>query len=104
MKKFLLILLIAVAASVSVEFDGTELNGWLKDIWGKFWGWLKKLPELVRKAIQWLKDHGWWDPIIDLIEKYGAPKAIELCKAKVPSPFNNFCEAAINKIIEWLRK
>ena len=104
MKKFLLILLVAVAASVSIEFDGTELNGWWKDFWGKVWNFIKSLPEKIKNVVQWLKDHGWWDKIIDLIEKYGAPKAIELCQEKVPAPFNNFCETAINKIIEWLRK
>ena len=95
MKKFLLVLLIAVALSSTVEFEESELNGW---------DWIDKLVGGVKKVIEWLKKNGWWDQIIDLIEKYGAPRAVDFCKEKIPSPFNAFCQAAIDKIIEWLRK
>ena len=108
MKKFLLILLIAVAASVSVEFDGTELNGWFKDwikkVAKKVWDFIKSLPERLKGIVNWLKENGWWDKIVDLVEKYGAPKAVEFCQEKAPGFLKGFCQEAVNKIIEWLRK
>ena len=95
MKKFLLVLLIAVALSSTVEFEEPELNGW---------EWIEKIKEVITQIINWLKENGWWDKIIDLIEKYGAPRAVDFCKEKLPSPWNSFCQVAIDKIIEWLRK
>ena len=95
MKKFLLVLLIAVALSSTVEFEESELNGW---------DWFDKIVGGAKKVIEWLKKNGWWDKIIDLIEKYGAPRAVDFCKEKLPSPWNSFCQVAIDKIIEWLRK
>ena len=95
MKKFLLVLLIAVALSSTVEFEEPELNGW---------DWIDKIVGDAKRVIEWLKKNGWWDKIIDLIEKYGAPRAVDFCKEKLPSPWNSFCQVAIDKIIEWLRK
>ena len=95
MKKFLLVLLVAVALSTTVEFEEPELNGW---------EWIEKIKEVITQIINWLKENGWWDKIIDLIEKYGAPRAVDFCKEKLPSPWNSFCQVAIDKIIEWLRK
>ena len=95
MKKFLLVLLVAVALSTTVEFEEPQLNGW---------EWIEKIKEVITQIINWLKENGWWDKIIDLIEKYGAPKAVELCKEHIPAPYNAFCKLAIDKIIEWLRK
>ena len=95
MKKFLLVLLIAVALSSTVEFEESELNEW---------DWIDKIVGGAKKVIEWLKKNGWWDKIIDLIEKYGAPKAVEFCKEKLLAPWNSFCQVAIDKIIEWLRK
>ena len=78
MKKFLLILLIALAASATIQLDTGDL---------KFsWDWAKKIIEFVKKLTgklldlyHWLKDNGYWDQIIELLKKYGKPKAIELC-------------------------
>ena len=95
MKKFLLVLLVAVALSTTVEFEEPQLNGW---------EWIEKIKEVITQIINWLKENGWWDKIIDLIEKYGAPRAVDFCKEKLPSPWNSFCQVAIDKIIEWLRK
>ena len=86
MKKFLLILLIAVAASVSVEFDGTELNGWFKDwikkVANKIWNFIKSLPERLKGIVNWLKENGWWDKIVDLVENMVHQKLLNSAKKK----------------------
>ncbi len=101
MKKFLLILLVAIAASVKVEFDGTELQGKWKDFWKKVWDFLKTIPEKLRAVYHWLKDKGIWDDLIDLLDKYGAPKAIEWCIEK--TGWNDLCRDFIEKAVNWLR-
>ena len=101
MKKFLLILLVAIAASVKVEFDGTELQGKWKDFWKKVWDFLKTIPEKLRAVYHWLKEKGIWDDLIDLLDKYGAPKAIEWCIEK--TGWNDLCRDFIEKAVNWLR-
>ena len=109
MKKFLLILLVAIAASVKVEFDGTELQGKWKDFWKKVWDFLKTIPEKLRAVYHWLKDKGnkYIDfftnryKILDLLDKYGAPKAIEWCIEK--TGWNDLCRDFIEKAVNWLR-
>ena len=54
MKKFLLILLIAVAVSVKVEFDGTDLENKWKDFLAKVWEFIKTIPEKLKRLYEWL--------------------------------------------------
>ena len=102
MKRFLLILLVAVAASVSVDFDGTELQGWWKKFWGKVWNFIKDLPKKLKQLVNWLKEQGLWGKLVDLVEKYGVPKAVEFCQQKVH--LGGLCQKLIDKLISWLRK
>ena len=76
MKRFLLLLLVAVAASVSVDFDGTELEGWWKNLWGNITAFLSKLSGEAKKIYKWLKDNGYWDIIVSLVKKFAVPAAI----------------------------
>ena len=73
MKKFLFVLLVAVIASAAVE--DVTVEGWWDDVVEAF----KKIIEKVKGVIQWLKDNGYWDKLIELLKKYGKPKAIEFC-------------------------
>ena len=73
MKKFLFVLLVAIIASAAVE--DVTLEGWWDDVVEAF----KKIIEKVKGVIQWLKDNGYWDKLIELLKKYGKPKAIEFC-------------------------
>ena len=52
MKKFLLILLIAVAASIKIEFDDAELNGWFKKLVNKVKNIGKKVWDFVKKFLK----------------------------------------------------
>ena len=77
MKKFLVILLIAIVAcsSVSVveeeEFD-LELPNWLKNGWSK-------VKEYVKKVIIMLKGSGYWDLIVDYLKTKGKEYAKKFC-------------------------
>ena len=73
MKKFLFVLLVAFIASTAVE--DVTVEGWWDDVVEAF----KKIIEKVKSVIQWLKDNGYWDKLIELLKKYGKPKAIEFC-------------------------
>ena len=101
MKKFLLILLIAVAVSVKVEFDGTDLENKWKDFLEKVWEFIKTIPEKLKKLYEWLKEKGIWNDLIDMLEKYGAPKAIQFSAEK--TGWGNFCKDLVERIIKWVR-
>ena len=104
MKKFLLILLIAVAASVSVEFDGTELNGWFTHFIHGVKDFFKGVAGKLKKFVNWLKDNGIWDKLVDLVKNYGGPKAVKYCEEKAPSSLKSQCKETVDKVIENLRK
>ena len=81
MKKFLAILLIAIVAcsEVSVieeeEFDLESFKG------------------AIQNAIAWLKNHGLWDPILNLLKTAGKAAAYALCTNYVKS---NVCNVINN--------
>ena len=104
MKKFLLILLIAVAASVSVEFDGTELNGWFSNLFHHVKDFFKNIGGKLKKFVNWLKDNGIWDKLVDLVKNYGGPKAVKYCEENAPSSLKDQCKETVDKVIENLRK
>ena len=71
MKKFLVILLIAIIACEAIEQD-LDLESWLSDIW-------KKLTGAVKKAWNWLKGNGILDKIKTILISAGKTAAIALC-------------------------
>ena len=78
MKKFLLILLIALVVSAKVQLDTEDLKGFLD--------WLQKIAEFIssltgqlKELYQWLKSSQNWDKILELVKEYGKPAAVELC-------------------------
>ena len=102
MKKLLLIFLVNVAASVKIEFDGTDLEGKWADFWKKVWEFIKSIPARLKGIYEWLKKKGIWQDLVDLVEKYGGPKAIEFCKEK--TGWDNFCKDIVDYIFKWLKK
>ena len=71
MKKFLAFLLIALTVCSAVE-EQIELDGWLKNLWNKVTG-------AVKKAWNWLKDSGILSKITDLLKTAGKAAATALC-------------------------
>ena len=78
MKKFLAILLIAVIACEAYE----EIT--LESIWNN-----------VQDAIQWLKDHGYWNKLVQLAKTVGKYIAGNLCKKYLDA---GICNQILNMI------
>ena len=79
MKKFLLVLLIAFVASVTVQIDHEELNSWISKQWEKLKNWVDKLTGKVKDLYNWLKDSGNLDQIMALVKAFAVPSAVALC-------------------------
>ena len=92
MKKFLTILLLAIiscsivdelrAQGIITAEDEVNLEGlpdFFKRLWEKIKAIWKSIPDKIRKAINWLKEHGMWENLIDLIKKYGTKYATDFC-------------------------
>ena len=101
MKKFLLILLIAVASSVTVQFDGTHLENWWTDLWEKIKNFVKSIPSKLKALYDWLVENGYWQQIIELVKKYGQPKAIELCTNW--TGLGELCTDIVNLLFSFLK-
>ena len=88
MNKFILVLLIAVASCVTVEFDGSNLEGfwdWIKSVWGSIENFFKDIPGYLKEIYDKLKDKGYIEQLLELVNKYGKPKAVEICKSWIES-------------------
>ena len=82
MNKFILVLLIAVASCVTVEFDGSNLEGfwdWIKSVWGSIENFFKDIPGYLKEIYDKLKNEGYIEQLLELVNKYGKPKAVEIC-------------------------
>ena len=101
MKKFLLILLIVVATSVKIEFDGTPLEGFWGDLWEKVKKFVKSLPDRLKAFHQKLVDLGVWDDIVELVHKYGKPTVIELCTNWTQK--EELCTDIINLLFSFIK-
>ena len=80
MKKFLLILLIVVAASTKVQhlpFRKLEVDPIMND---------------------WLRATGLYDKIVYVYEKYGIPKAIEFCVSRVSFLLKTRCKGFVENL------
>ena len=95
MKKFLFVLLVAFIASAAVE--DVTIEGWWDDVVEAF----KKIIEKVNGVIQWLKDNGFWEPLINLLKKYGKPKAIEYCDSLIHK--EDICTDIVTILIDLIK-
>ena len=103
MNKFILVLLIAVASCVTVEFDGSNLEGfidWWNDIWNKFKDFIKSIPGYLKSLYDWLEGKGYIKQLVEIVEKYGKPKAVELCKSWIES---DYCSDIVDFIFNFLK-
>ena len=69
--KFLAFFLIAVIACAAVEEQ--DLDSWLGNLWDK-------IKNAVKKAWNWLKDHGYLEKIKNALVTLGKAAAVNLCK------------------------
>ncbi len=101
MKKFLLILLIVVASSVTVEFDGSNLESWWSDLWDKIKEFVKSIPSRLKALYNWLVENGYWEQIIELVKKYGKPYATQLCTKWTGK--EELCTDIVNLIFSFIK-
>ena len=93
MNKFILVLLIVAASSVKIEFDGSNLESWwdkffdwdwwcdtFESIWGSIKDFFSDIPGYLSTIYKQLTDQGIVKTLMEIVEKYGKPKAIEYCK------------------------
>ena len=52
---------------------------------GKVGNAFKKLGDVVKKGIAWLKQNGLWDPIVDQLKEIGGGYANEICEKILPA-------------------
>ena len=117
MKKFLLILLIAVALSTKNETDVPEKthSEWFEIIEKHYNIFYASLPINLRKAVTLLKKHKVLELYIMKLEKLGEENAIKICpkdKAHIPLPkpgqnpmhFSQTCKNLVNAIVNIIKR
>ena len=112
MKKFLTILLLAVISCTLIEdlkaeglFDERDdialeaLPDFLKRLWEKIKSIWNNIPAAIQKVITFLKEHGYWETLIDLIQKYGTKYATDFCDNYLD---HDLCADAVKFIFDLL--
>ena len=96
MKKFLAILLIAIVACETVQ--DLELEGilsgivdWFKKIWNK-------LRDAVKKAVNWLKENGYYDLLKGKIIEMGKAAATAWCSQYVSAELCSNAVEGVSKL------
>ena len=86
MKKFLLILLFAVALSTKNETHVPEKthSKWVEILEKNYKIFYASLPTNLRKAVTLYKKHKTWEPFISKLEKLGEQNATKICQKKRP--------------------
>ena len=103
MKKFLVILLIAIVASSTITVDTEDFNGF----WKKVGNFFKKIGDVIKKLTgklkdlyNWLKDSGVWDTVVDYAKKYGKPYAVKFCEGF--KFIESYCGPLLDKVFDAL--
>ena len=100
MKKilFALLITIVVSAKISVleeeDYQLQALPDWIKT-------GFTRLKEAVKKIIDFFKDVGFWDIVLQKFEEYGKKYAENLCNIFAD---DSFCDDLFNNIIPKLTK
>ena len=98
-KYILVLLLIAIASCVKIEFDGSSLESWFHEIIEKM---ISKIIKMVdNPANQWFFIGNRLKQLIEVSLKYGKPKAVELCKSWAIE--ENNCSNLVDSIIRVLK-
>ena len=112
MKKFLAILLLAVisctlvdelrAGGVIIGQDDVNLEAlpdFLKRVWEKIKSIWSSIPAKIKQVITFLKEHGYWNTLIDLIKKYGVKYGTDFCDNYLD---HDLCADAVKFIFDLL--
>ena len=112
MKKFLAILLLAVisctlvdelrAGGVIIGQDDVNLEAlpdFLKRVWEKIKSIWSSIPAKIKQVITFLKEHGYWDTLIDMIKKYGVKYGTDFCDNYLD---HDLCADAVKWIFDLL--
>ena len=101
MKKFLLILLVAIVVSTGVIKPKSKI--WDSEKKSDF---IKSLPDNLKVVARWAGRNNILDDMVELFIKYGLEegriKAIELCHEKFPRIARRACIAIQGEIPRWL--
>ena len=114
MNKFILVLLIVAASSVKIEFDGSNLESWWEDlldwdwwsdtfesIWGSIKNFFSDIPGYLGGIYKQLSEQGIIKTLMEIVEKYGKPKAIEYCKDFTGS--DGLCSGIVDFILNKIK-
>ncbi len=102
MRKLLVLVLFAVVACSTLEddllelqpiFDEVSLEGIDLSALIELWN---KAKAVFKKGVEFLKENGLYEPLVDLLKKEGRPLALNLCIDKLAS------EETCTSIIDWL--
>ena len=112
MKKFITIILLAAIACTFIEdlkaagaFDDRDdevlkgLPDFFKRIWDKIKDIWKDIPGFIQKVINFLKDNGYWESLIDIVQKYGTKYGTEFCAKYLDA---DLCADAVKWIFDLL--
>ena len=97
MNKLLMLFLFAIVATTTVQ-DFKELEDLVLEFEIPDWlinGW-NKIKEYLNKAIDWLKENGLYEPLIETIKKYGKAAAIKICTNWTTE---EICEQIVERIM-----
>ena len=112
MKKFLAILLLAVISCTIIDdlkaegiitaqedVDMEGLTDFLKRLWEKIKEIWRSIPGKIQQVINFLKEHGYWSTLIDLIKKYGVKYGTEYCEKYLE---HDLCVDAVQWLFDLL--
>ena len=101
MKKFLIVLLVAIVVSTVVIKPKSKI--WASEKKSEF---IKSLPDDLKVAARWAGRNNILDDMVELFIKYGLEegrkKAILLCHEKFPLYAQRACHAIQGEIPRWL--
>ena len=95
MKKLLILVLLAVTFCTAIE-EKVDEDIALID-WAGLW---EKVKKYVDTAVNWLKDNGLWDPIVNFLKTTGRQAAMNWCTQKIP---DFVCSSIIDFILGLLK-
>ena len=93
MNKLLFLVLIAFAVATTIDTVDTEDFVLEAFDWKAAWN---KVKSVVKSAVNFLKENGLWEPLLDTLKKYGEKAAVVACEKL------NVTTSVCTSIVDWL--